>query len=54
MVEPIAKECKDKILFGIVDIKSFHSLADILHFEPDDWPAFAIKEPVKGHRYLLE
>ena len=53
MVERIAKEYKDKILFGIVDIKSFDSLADILHFEPDGWPAFAVKEPVKGHRYLL-
>jgi protein disulfide-isomerase A1 len=53
MVESLAKEYKDKILFGTVDISSFDSLEDILHFEPDDPPAFAIKEPVKGHRYLL-
>ena len=53
MVEPLAKEYKNHILFGTVDISTFDSLADILHFEPDDPPAFAIKEPVKGHRYLL-
>ena len=53
-MEPLAKKYKDKILFGTVDVKNFHSLADILHLEPDEWPAFAIKEPVRGHRFLLK
>jgi protein disulfide-isomerase A1 len=52
-VAPLAKRYKDKILFGTVDVKIFDSLADDLHLEPDKWPAFAIREPVKGQRFPL-
>lgn len=52
-MEPLAKKYKDKILFGTVDVKIFDSLADDLHLEPDKWPAFAIREPVKGQRFPL-
>jgi protein disulfide-isomerase A1 len=52
-VAPLAKKYKDRILFGTVDVKIFDSLADDLHLEPDKWPAFAIREPVKGQRFPL-
>ncbi len=50
---PLAKKYKDKILFGTVDVNIWNSLADDLHLEPDKWPAFAIKEPIRGHCFPL-
>ena len=52
-VEPLAKKFKDRIQFGIVDVKIFDSLADDLHLKLDEWPAFAIREPVRNQRFPL-
>lgn len=37
-----------------MDITVFDSIADDLHLEPDKWPAFAIKDAVKGQRFPLD
>lgn len=51
---PIAKKYRGRIIFGIVDVKVFNSIADDLRLEPNKWPAFAIKDAVKGHRFPLD
>jgi protein disulfide-isomerase A1 len=53
-VATLAKKYKDKIIFGTVDVKIFDSIADDLHLEPDKWPAFAIKDAIKGQRFPLD
>ena len=58
---PLAKKYKEQIIFGTVDVEVFDSIPDDLHVadEPDSttatttWPAFAIKDVIKGHRFPL-
>lgn len=52
-VQPVAQKYKGKIQFGTVDVKIFESLADDLHLELNEWPAFAVREPIRNHRYPL-
>ena len=49
----MAKKYKDKILLGTIDVAIWDSLAEDLHLEPDKFPAFAIKEPTRGHCFPL-
>ncbi|KIX98210.1 uncharacterized protein Z520_06290 [Fonsecaea multimorphosa CBS 102226] len=53
LVAPLAKKYRGTIIFGLVDVKVFNSIADDLRLEPNKWPAFAIKDAVKGHRFPL-
>ena len=52
-MEPVAKKYKGRIHFGTVDVKIFESLADDLHLELAERPAFAIREPIRNYRFPL-
>ena len=52
-IEPIAREYRQGLQFGIADPNNLNHMADDLHLNITHLPAFAIREPVANLRYPM-
>lgn len=53
-LKPLAKKLKGSINFATIDAKAFGAHSANLNLEPEKFPAFAIQDTVKNHKYPFD